>query len=244
MRLEFIGGCHVGGYPVGAQMGFPEISAQSLGLPRESIEIFVTQHVKIGKVSRIVEICRQIGERKPDCVVLQLGHLELCGGSAPRSTSASRSFERGATEAPISPFRTRWSTNIWRVRSWVKYCREVALRWRRVDYLNFERELQAFAEQMRSATDSPILLLSPLPCADPALRRYRRMALDIYRRCAEHHGLTYIDAFHLVPSMSLRFPYYDAIHLNADGHHVLGVLVARQMSVGLPQLVSQGTLSH
>ena|SRR5215472_7623741 len=72
LRILFAGGCHVNGYPIGAEFAFPAIALKRLK-SQFSCESRDISHLTLSRLELLLAECRSFG---PDVLVLQLGHFE------------------------------------------------------------------------------------------------------------------------------------------------------------------------
>ncbi len=223
-RLFAAGGCHVEGFPVGPELGFLEVAKKLLANQLLEVEVHTNSRVQ---VKNLQSLCVS----DADIILLQIGHFELIGGMPP--PGAKRAIpEEAKQHIPLpSPFERPLGRLRWSVRAYFKLIFQLLGYGISVDSVRFETLLTAGLVGLATSFSGSVFLLSPLRCADPSVSRIRRAHLQCFERAAKRSNVGYIDCF-----LDKRFVgakpelYYDAIHLSAEGHHLLGQIVAERMS--------------
>lgn len=77
-KILFAGGCHVTGYPVGAEFGFPKVALDFLENNGIHGDMKSLGPLPISHPERLVDLCN---DYKPDVLVLQIGNYETTPGS-------------------------------------------------------------------------------------------------------------------------------------------------------------------
>ncbi|MDR9900964.1 GDSL-type esterase/lipase family protein [Aetokthonos hydrillicola Thurmond2011] len=214
VRLMFAGGCHVLGYPVGERNGFPaEIKRLFLSANAKA----VYHCVGYLKLTHFNRLNFEIQQFQPDVLILQIGHYELTKKMLDVGLS-SRS-RKSTTIAPHPPrFATTKERLAWRVRSLLKLVIHLTFSRFRVDHLAFKAELEQFLGSIEMAGPR-VVILSPFPAADPVVTKIRMDVLEVFRSSASAHNMFFVDIAKTESFVKAGFaPYYDGIHLNAEGH--------------------------
>jgi hypothetical protein len=226
-KILFAGGCHVSGYPVGATLGFAQLTAGALQAAGMDCEWEAYGHAAMSRPARLTARCRAA---RPDLLVLQLGHRESLG------TLRSHVFARlGLPRAHTAPSIQRTYTArpelflhdglAWKVKSSVKRTVDRALGHPLVHVQRFEEAMETCLAQVREVGAPNVMVLSPLPCADPVTMSYRRELLPIYRSAAQRNGFEFIDLIHLAARPPMDW-FADPVHLSRHGHASVAAAIA------------------
>ena len=237
-RILFAGGCHLNGYPVGAEHSLSSVALRSIGHPGAgSPDTLAYVTLRSGRL--LVEACR---ERHADYLVLQIGNYE----TLPRFEKIfhlrhSSGFSSGTTHSvafqanPEMQFRATWTTRMVDARRMALAGAFRALG--RGDAIcNIPAIAPALDGLLTSFRNSPmkgILLLSPFSCPEPLTRDCRRRAEPLFAAAAGEHGCLYVDVFNSLESFG-RGPAYEAnfadpSHLSRRGHAYVGQLVGQSL---------------
>ena len=227
--MLFAGGCHVVGYPVGTENSFATLVQERLRETGIETEIHRLSHLKITHHSRL---SAAIAEARPDVLVLQLGHFELSrslsdyfrqSSSAGKKSSSSSGPSNGAAVAvPNAP--------LFYLRALFKSAIDRLLGHSVVDLPKFRGELEALAGVLGAMRIPRIVMLTPLGCAEPMTRFYRRSSLPFWRAAAGRCGAELLDVFSTAPQGFQRrfgapYFYYDSIHLGVAGHRAVAQML-------------------
>jgi len=234
----FAGGCHVDGFPVGADLSISAVALRSIDHPAATApESLVYMNLRTGP--KLAEACR---ERQTEILVLQLGHYE----TLPRFEKLLRirryrsdGFSMADPETYIPAPGRRYQPTL-KARSIQARRLALAAAFRAVGLGNRVFDLAAMVAGLDSifANLAPlglraILLLSPFPCPDPLSHSLRRRAAPVFAQAAQRHGCVYVDAFTMLeafpagPTFNANFA--DAEHLSRDGHQGVGVLIGQHL---------------
>jgi hypothetical protein len=226
-KILFAGGCHVSGYPVGATLGFAHLTAGALQAAGMDCEWEAYGHAAMSKPARLTARCRAAG---PDLLVLQLGHRESLG------TLRSHVFARlGLSRARTAPSIQRTYTPrpelflndglAWKLKSPVKRALDLALGHTLVHIQRFQQAMETCLAEVRQLGVPNVIVLSPLPCADPVTLSYRRELLPIYRSAAQANGFAFLDLIHLAARPPMDW-FADPVHLSRHGHARVAAAIA------------------
>jgi hypothetical protein len=88
----------------------------------------------------------------------------------------------------------------------------------------------SFCQAISDSGARAVLMLSPLPCADPLTGWYRRRAAPFYETAARRFGFHYLDCSGLRPSpgdhrFAIAGFFADPVHLGIEGHRAVGSLL-------------------
>jgi hypothetical protein len=249
VRLLFAGGCHVGGFPVGEQLGFPRIAVEQLRRqrPAHAFSVRSLLYVTLASTDRILDACR---EYAPHVLVLQLGHYE---SSIPLRKRIKKLMRPSAGSAVSHSSCVSWSadyephpelhfTNSWthQLKNAAKLSLDSVLRVAArpaFDGRRLKFSMASLLHHLRELGVPQVLVLSPFPSLDPTINRYRRQVHSILFAAAKRHSVHFLDVTALSePAYSLGTPAKAALHLFADdrhlgveGHRALGLLLAHKI---------------
>lgn len=241
IRILFAGGCHVGGFPVGEDLGFVQAAMEDLRATfrSQSFESRALMYINLSSKARVARECRDF---KPDILVLQLGHheslLPIKKRIAQLIQPAKHSFSRDI--APIDTnyepkpelhFSPKWSSPL---KNAAKLCLDIVLRITghpMMDCAHVQRRLNNLLTEMQALGIRHILLLSPFPCKDLVTGAYRRKEHAVFCNEAIHHHCQFIDIAEtaLDSKTGVESLYADKIHLSAEGHRAVGLLLASKI---------------
>lgn len=238
-KVLFAGGCHLTGYLAGADYAFPKVAVEILSRQDIFIESEFVTHVPLHRPERVIV---QLSGWNPDLLVLQVGHFEtqrtfgqwLREEIRTRKSGNSPSKPSSRSEAP--PKFGGYSRDGIAYRIWVvgKRILDRALEHPLVDFPEFGKKLYGFCHAIRNAFTGPVILMSPLPCADPVVGFYRDRACHFYRGAASECSFHFLDCRNLQPPPedhvfdAARY-FADPVHLGRAGHRAVGEHLARTM---------------
>ncbi len=218
-RVLFIGGCQLTAYTVAPGEQFPEGALSVLQNRGIECEVTVVGFVNLSKHQKIAAACRAA---PPDVVVYQFGHWETVFVNLVRQRLWMKPKSR-LNDSNKSPVR-------WKLKLAAKYFVDCA----------FGRSLlrpKAVEAQLRTALQcarevgARVLLLSPFPCKDPVVNRYRRLVArvfaDVSRQFVE---VSFLDVFDLFANSGEDDFYHDPVHFNAKGNAFLGEAVGKALT--------------
>ena len=219
------------GYPVGEENSFPTLVQRQLSRDGMLTRVELLPYLLIRQHSRLVEKCKEL---RPDVLVLQLGHFELsrrisihvrslCGlpGTPPNSKD---SMIQAAVGDSIALFHLKA-----RVKSALDCCLGHPL----VDFKSLETLWQQLFDRLSECKLPSVVLMSPLPCADPTAMYYRKRALPLFEKLARQHRAEFVDLLS-TPRKPQRhygagYLYYDAVHLGIPGQHAAAAVLAPRL---------------
>jgi len=224
IRMLFAGGCHVVGYPVGAENSFATLVQERLRETGIETEIRRLSHLKITHHSRLFTA---IEEARPDVLVLQLGHFELSRSLSDYFRQSSGSGKKSSSSGPSNGAAAAVANApLFYLRALFKSVIDRLLGHSVVDLPKFHRELDALAGVLGAMRIPRIVILTPLGCAEPMTRYYRRRSLPFWQEAAGRCGAELLDVFSPAPQglqrhFGIPYYYYDSIHLGVAGHHAV-----------------------
>jgi hypothetical protein len=246
--ILFAGGCHVGGYPCGETLGFPQVAIEEAALPCP-VETRFLVYATLRSTEAIELSCKDF---RPTVLVLQLGHYETSREigvhvkrilrpkpPGPDRSSSEFAFET-RTDTRFSPVATGFlRTRLKLLVSALLSCAGHPI----FDAKSFRSELGCLADCLGKLEIPHILVITPLPSVDPLVLRQRNRAGEIMRAVIESRGWQWVDCPQLmrgeqVPSkngLPDRDLFADILHLGVGGHRALGLslAVALRRALGL-----------
>jgi hypothetical protein len=248
------GGCHIVGYPSDMTSSFVEVAQSRLRAGGITVTCSLLPYLKLQHHRRLERFLR---ENSGDILVLQLGHAEShrtfrqwftlhLGVLAPRicrrlrigAKAGDTSSESGSksSAASMRPFETVWSRIRWQIRAWIKWCFDTVCGRPLVDRSEIKREFTRMIEvSLRYFDAGRILILLPLPCADPTISRYRSIISGELASICAVQGIRCMDVDGVVDIRRLsEDPYegfFDSLHLSEKGHAAVGDVFAREIEL-------------
>ncbi len=245
-RILFAGGCHLHGFPVGAEHSLSRVALRTIGHPcAETPEILAYINLRSG--AALAEACR---ERKTDYLVLQIGHYETMprfekilrwqkkpGPGSSRLASSGSGASQTATwnTVPDLQFRPTLRQRLVDARRIVlaQVFRAVGLGRRVFDPAAVANELEALLTALDPMPLKGILLLSPFSCPDSLTRSCRRSVVQIFAQTARRHGCIYLNTFTLLDHCTTPQEYLaqfaDPCHLSRWGHARIGQMIGEAL---------------
>jgi hypothetical protein len=211
------------GYPIGEVHSFVTVVKDRLSRGGVDAECETTSYLPVTHVPRMIDAIRNT---RPEVTILQLGNYE--------TTVTFRKYFREklgfkkAKEIPAQShlppetiFRQTW---LWKAKCGIKLIADTFLRHDLVDFGRMESAFAELFDAIQIERAGEVIVLAPLPCADPLYMRYRNRLSVMMQRLARTNG------FHFIPSPlgeENHDRYFgDATHLNALGQELLGNTVA------------------
>lgn len=240
-KVLFIGGCHVEGYPVDAKSSFVSVCMKDSDAQ--------TRIIAMQTVSKYKKIFDIIESEKPDLVVLQLGHYETGLGLkkqltrfytksvvakavntfrlSPRiqATPIPKSFSSLSDEPAISRNANLSALQIVQIEILKLVVASVFL-YKLFDNIQFDRDCRDLFGGLRSMGVGRVIVLQPFCCLSPLTNIYRRKAWKIMKAEAVKTGMEIFETDNLFQCrgyLDRRKLYVDRIHINAEGHKLLGL---------------------
>jgi hypothetical protein len=199
-------------------------------------------------------LLRHLRQQPADALILQLGNYETLASIKRHIRSVlhlshQKHHSEGDSDEQIDPGTTFLSTPSWRLRVFSKQIYGHSLGhlhpplFDAVAFRHNAEQLLANLEQLQANAPRLVVFLSPIPCADPLIRRYRHQAsqilCDLCRSFSPHLSfrLRYLDTEYALGLDSrnasrnvLRSGIFaDDLHLNGKGHQILGDTLAAIM---------------
>ncbi len=218
------GGCHVAGYPIEKQHSFPNILGDLLGTSGLEVENTCLSHVTFAHGKRLVSAAMG---RAPHVLVLQLGNYETIvtfrhylAGLIGWHTKRSRDHDRKLAADSRADLSLSW-----KLKCAIKMRCDRILRHPLVNFQELRTLLPGFFQAVAVLDLPQVIVLSPLPCADPLYLSYRSRLGRMMKREAELWGFEYID-FLGHPGRRDEI-FVDPTHLNRLGHELVASALAK-----------------
>lgn len=249
-RVLFAGGCHLHGFPDGAEFSLSRVALRVLGHPcAEAPDILAYVNLRSG--AALAQACQ---ERKIDYLVLQIGHYETMprfekilrlrkrpgpGSSLPFSSGSSASQSETWAMVPDLQFRPTRAQRVTDVRRMLlaQSFRAVGLGRRIFDPAAAATALEALLTTLDPLPLRGTLLLSPFSCPDPLTRACRHRIVPAFAQAARRHGCIYLDTFTLLDRCPTRQQYRsqfaDPCHLSRQGHARVGQMIGEALRQAL-----------
>jgi hypothetical protein len=224
-RIIAIGGCHVTGYLVGESNSFVSVLAARLGLSKE--ECLVVSHVMGKRLDTALYNAGKLYDE--DLVILQLGGFD---------TLAPFVFGRAHTTKSVDQ-NGRFSALLcragWFPRSLFQIVRLIgnSLLFVIRELINkpafstkeFARQIFAPSISQSLSHAGVVIVVGAFPTRDWVRNIYRRRANALLSRFAIEKNYIFIDYLKATGDVPRHQITVDAIHLNKDGHKILGMQI-------------------
>jgi len=241
-RILFAGGCHVNGFPVGAEHSLSSVALRWLGHPEAEKPIaFAYITLKSGRL--LTEACR---EQQAEFLVLQVGNYETMPrfGKILGIRGSSGSSSISSYSVPFAPDpKMQYKPT---VRSRLLDARRMALaalltamgKKRKIfDEAAMAARLDSVLKGLRDLPLKGIVLLSPFSCPDRLTRACRRRAAPIFAAAAKKFGCIFVDAFNELEGYprgeAYRANFADECHLGRLGHERVGRMVGEALRAAM-----------
>jgi len=259
--ILFAGGCHLNGFPVGAENSLARVALRYLRHP-DAENPCVLSYFNLHSTSPLIEALRH---QQPDFLVLQVGNYEslpkfekVLGFRSSSSLSSfsfsSFSFSSSGSHSPNArlfvsnpgmQYRPTLATRLIYARRLLLTTLFSALgqRTRIFNPAALADSLDSVLSSLHQFPLKGILLLSPFPCPDPLTHACRRRAAKIFAAAAQKHGCLLVDTFNLFEALGrgkkFQVNFADPSHLSRLGHDRVGLLLgeslARAIAAAQPQ---------
>jgi hypothetical protein len=227
------GGCHVSGFKGCESSSLAGVLQERLDRADARVHIHPLPHTRLPHRRRILSAVK---ETSSDLVVLQLGHAEL--NQSLSTYLRSRLARHGASSSPsddsdsIAYVLAR--PRIYYFRADVKAMIDRLLFHPLVNWQRVLTHLDLLLSDLTKKSSVPVVLLSPMPCADPTRMYYRRRAFPLFRAAAEKHGCHFLDVLSGAPrarqkSFGPQEYFLDGIHLGVVGQQAVGSVIAEHI---------------
>jgi len=239
LRVLVAGGCHVAGYPIGEEHSFVHVLEHGLASQGVLVESKSVAYLPVTHVDRATEAVRSF---TPDVTILQLGNYE--------TTVTFRQFFRrklgmkkqksSSGKVHLPPESQFHSPRMWRIKCIGKLWLDRMLGHCMVDVRELECATRTLLVALERAGARNIIVLSPLPCADPLYMAYRTELSSVFRRLARERGHQFLDCLDFAVRGETLFG--DATHLNRRGQELIGQTIGSALSL-LAQYIGSQQLS-
>jgi lysophospholipase L1-like esterase len=229
VRILVAGACHVDGYRVGREAGFPACLQDRLRRRNWAVEMKTMSLISIKELSLVADVCKA---SRPDVLILQLGNFESVQlFQKATSRLGLRKVKHGLRRhppkiadvpeyddqaVPVGSAPVGFGT---RLIMTAKDLADTVLGRCLLDSSALEATLRRGLALLAPLPISATVMLSPLPCLDPMTLRYRRQVGKVMKRCANVVAAAYVDL--LDGTWSSPALHWDHTHLGTAGHRRL-----------------------
>jgi hypothetical protein len=238
LRILFVGGCHINGFPVGEKYSFTHVALRSL-LHVGDASLNVLPLFNLHSGAQILAACREL---KPDAIVLQLGHYEApkalkktLGLGTKKKDGVKRTTEISQPQ-PEMRYRPSFFTTPIELRRIAAAAIIIALgkKRRMFDPKAIADSLDSILLSLKDLPLRGIVLVGPFSAPDPLTRFCRRKVVPIFEAAAKKYGSTFVDVFSFLESFprgkAFRANFADYDHLSVLGHQRVGALVGAALA--------------
>jgi hypothetical protein len=253
LKLLIAGGCHIIGYPVGATTSFSEVAVSMLRDRGVNASVSLLPYLKLTHSRRLE---RFLKANYGDYLILQLGHAEshrtlkqwfhrgfkgrfghgigwgrTCDNRLDGNSDSSGKSSKASMKRPFETFGSRVR---WRVRAIAKWLLDSAIGCPLVDRSDIASEFdRIMAIVLKYFEARQIVVLLPLPCADPTIARYRAMISGEMEVICRARGIRALDVStesgFTNSTVAPYAVYLDSLHLSEVGHRIVGEAVTREV---------------
>lgn len=223
LRILVAGGCHVVGYPIGEAHSFVTVLGDRLLLSGIDTHVESLAFLPVTHVPRMVEAMRS---GRPDVTILQLGNYEttVTFRQYLRRKLGLKKEKASSARFHLPPDVTFRQTWLWKAKCAIKLSIDTLLRHDLVDFAQMESRFTIFFDAIKQNAVGEVIVLGPLPCADPLYMRYRDRLSTVMQRLAVTREFHFIAT--PLGEENCDSYYVDATHLNALGQKRLGNTLA------------------
>ncbi len=232
LRVLVVGGCHIDHRAIGLPKSFVDVMIERIRIHGVATQLESVLDAKASHRHRILRKCQTFG---PDLIVMQLGHAETLRSQLGRS-KALLGLDTGILK-PValalswkSKARGTFAGSVgWIVKQCLKTALDFGTGQRNTDvsaFLAARARLALGMAKIHPKNPLPFVIwMSPFPCADWVVRRYRGEISS--RLLAEPFAENelFFDVFGLAERAEWRRrrPYLDAIHIDETAHVDIGL---------------------
>jgi hypothetical protein len=223
IKIFAAGGCHVSGWPFDEKSGFIARATEFLDQENFKCEYRILSPLPLSKPQSATRICEDFN---PDILVLQLGNYESI-------TNFKKFFNKKlginlnkknknsiVSSVPTHDFIPDFK---WHIKNNLKYIIDSLFFHKVVDLKEVENKLKIFFHTVSEQKIKNVIVLSPLPCKDLTVYKYREHINKMIKETAENFGFYFFDVLNFEKQYSHSdYIFTDPIHLNKKGHEILG----------------------
>jgi hypothetical protein len=237
LKIAFIGGCHILGYPLGTENSFVTIFRKILENASFDTLTPVYPYSSFKKVSKAVQICN---ESRPDILVLQLSNdlfnpilfsslrKKLKQKAKRKSTSQDRdaSVDVNALFVPSRKYT---------IRQRLKEILHRVIFFRALNQQKCREQMDAYFTALKKLGIENVWVMNGFPAADKVINKYRQIGNKLlFQKCVEY-GYTYFDVFDVIEKKFGEKTFtIDYMHFSKEAHFALGQALAEKMKNTLP----------
>ncbi len=241
LHILVAGGCHVAGYPIGSDYSFVNVITDRLDDLGIGAEASTLAYLPAKHVPRLVEAIRS---RRPDVTVLQLGNYETTVTFRQyfRRKLRMKKAKASSGREHLPPNATFQGTRLWRMKCSTKLFFDTLLGHDLLDLPALEASFTEMFDAIAREDSGQVIVLSPLPCADPLYMRYRFRLMELMYKLARSRGFVFVHSPLGIGNQPQYFA--DPTHLNALGQESVGDSVARVISQMCRKTSNEVALAH
>jgi len=231
-KILFAGGCHVNGEAPDGDTKLASVAMRLLGTRGVQCEPGYLIPIRLSHPRRLAQKC---AEFRPDVLVMQPGYPEtanLISQYVKRKLGrpAGTHGSADALAAYDGAFDGSWQLEVkWFFRSRTKRLLDAITGHRLVDLPQLSTFVDRFFSRVAALAVPHVVVLSPLPCADPIALYYRRRLAPMLQATAAEYGYPYLD----VVDLGARRLFLDPYHLNRAGHELIGRMTGGTIAAAL-----------
>ncbi len=243
-RILMAGGCHLAGYLVGRDAAIPEVVLGMLAAQGRPADLELLTHVPLTHPERVTAACNRF---RPHVTVLQVGHYESQASFVKWLRQKKRRRSKKASRHGDDPPKfegVSWRGAPFRFWGACKRAADALLLHPLINLATFEEKFLSFLEAVAASPCGRVVMLSPLPCADPLASYYRSRVAPLYPAAASRFGFEFLNCFDIpAPPADHRFDvagfHADPVHLGAAGHRAVSRRVTLALLPLLPEAGAQ-----
>ena len=254
MKILVMGGCHVDGYLVGADRSFPAVLSKILLKEKLSHELKIVPYF----IAKDAQALKKIAEEViPDVLILQIGNYEFLPvfykGIKKKlglKTKSKRSKPHKARSYTIKTLDMKNKIDDGLSIDDMKFFKEtvtfkikMAIKNTIITIFNYpffsEDKIVVDINKLfiiiKALNIPKVIILSPLPCADTGVMRYRRLGAELVKQKTNEYGFDYSNMLDdlLTPYKVNKTTvdiFIDENHLNKKGHLMVGTILGENLA--------------
>lgn len=252
MKILVMGGCHVDGYLVGEDRSFPAVLSGILFNENISHELKIVPYF----IAKDAQAFQKIAEDMiPDVLILQIGNYEFLPvfykgikkklgiKTITPKTQKAKSYKIKTLDMKnkidkgllIDDMKFFKETVNFKIKMAIKNMIITVFRYPFFNEDKVVEDINRLFIQIKSLKIAKVIILSPLPCADTGVMRYRGLGAQLVKQKTHEYGFDYVNMLD-----DLLTPYQDAAttvdifidenHLNIKGHLVVGTILGENLA--------------
>jgi len=249
INLSILGGCHVLGLMVGKENGFVSISSKKLREKGFNIKAKAFPYFNLKLSKDVIDVCKHT---QTDILIVQCHYIfnpyilkplkeKLFGKKAPNEKRYK--WHKAYSDCRVEDADATFvSTKKFQVAQFFKHLFHCLFFYKVLNKKQCTLFIDDFFSAIKKSGVKDVVILSPFPCTDKVVNRYRKMGTELLYQKSLEYGFNFVDVFSAIQEEYRgRIFTIDDGHLNKKAHAMLGellsdYLIKHKLNVKLPAI--------